>query len=185
ALGQRSASEKGPSQNSKRTLQGVLGDKFLDVKNEEHAAIRQALAKGYKSEMRSEARRLQSFLLFQKSFLWCPKELASAGFYYTGVGTSVQCFCCGLVICTGNIQTQPLEGHITRSPACGFVQGKDVGNIPKYEIRVQQPEGPQRDLREYVTEEARLHSFRDWPFYARIQSDKLSAAGFYFTGEKP
>ncbi|XP_041424635.1 baculoviral IAP repeat-containing protein 1b-like [Xenopus laevis] len=158
--------------------------KFFDVKNQEHAAIRQAFGKGYKFEMRSEARRLQSFLSLKQSSLWCPKAMARAGFYFTGVDVSVQCFCCGLVICTGSIQTLPLESHTTHNPCCGFLQGKDVGNIPKYEIRVQKPEVPQRDLQEYAAEESRLNSFKDWPFYARIQPDKLSAAGFIFTGEK-
>ncbi|OCU02365.1 baculoviral IAP repeat-containing protein 1 [Xenopus laevis] len=157
---------------------------YLDELNEENEAIRQKVGKGYRFEMRSEARRLQSFLSFVKFSSWCPKAMASAGFYFTGVERSVQCFCCGIVFCTSSFRNQPLDDHMKRSPACGFLQGKDVGNIPKYEIRVQQPGGPQRDLQEYAAEESRLNSFKDWPFYARIQPDKLSAAGFFFTGIK-
>ncbi|OCU02363.1 hypothetical protein XELAEV_18008126mg [Xenopus laevis] len=153
-------------------------------KNEEHAAIRQQLGSSYNFQMRSEARRLQSFLSYIKLSSWCPKQMAGAGFYCTGVEHSVQCFCCGLVFCTSSLRTPPLEDHVKHNPACGFIQGKDVGNIPKYEIRVQKPDGNQRDLQEYAAEESRLNSFKKWPFYARIKPLELSSAGFFFTGTR-
>ncbi|KAE8635934.1 hypothetical protein XENTR_v10002790 [Xenopus tropicalis] len=159
-------------------------NQLTSEKNKEHAAIRQQLGSSYNFKMRSEARRLQSFLSYIKLSSWCPKQMAAAGFYFTGVELSVQCFCCGLVFCTSSLRTPPLEDHVKHNATCGFVQGKDVGNIPKYEIRVQQPDSSQRDLQEYEAEELRLKSFTGWPFYARIVPSELSSAGFLFTGTR-
>ncbi|KAM4808283.1 LOW QUALITY PROTEIN: baculoviral IAP repeat-containing protein 1 [Rhinophrynus dorsalis] len=153
-------------------------------KTEEFAAIRQQLGTNYNYEMRSEAKRLKSFLSYRKLSSWCPKAMASAGFYFTGLDQSVQCFCCGLVFCTTSLRTPPYEDHVKHNPACGFIQGRDVGNIPKYKVRVQPSVNDQRDVQEYTAEESRLQSFTDWPFYARIQPDKLSSAGFFFTGRR-
>ncbi|KAM8960820.1 baculoviral IAP repeat-containing protein 1-like [Pelodytes ibericus] len=156
-------------------------------KKKENAAIREEVMRqnpGYKLEMRSEVRRLQSFLSYTSFSTWCPKKMASAGFFFTGVKSSVQCFCCGLVLCTSSLRTSPYENHVKHNPACGFIQGKDVGNIPKYEVRVQLPENDQVDLQEYVREESRLMSFASWPCYAGIIPAELASAGFFYAGKK-
>ncbi|KAM4808284.1 baculoviral IAP repeat-containing protein 1-like [Rhinophrynus dorsalis] len=154
------------------------------VLNRKFAAIRQQLGNSFNFEMRSEAKRLKSFLSYNKLSSWCPSAMANAGFYFTGVDLSIQCFCCGLILCVTSLRKQPYENHVKHNPACGFIQGRDVGNIPKYEVRVQPSENDQRDVQEYTAEESRLQSFTDWPFYARIQPDKLSIAGFFFTGRR-
>ncbi|KAM8960819.1 baculoviral IAP repeat-containing protein 1-like [Pelodytes ibericus] len=152
--------------------------------NKKHAAIRQQLGKRYNFEMRSEARRLKSFHKYKKLSSWCPKLMAKAGFFFTGVDLSVQCFCCGLVFCTTSVRTPPYEDHVKHNPACGFIQGRDVGNIPKYEVRVQLPENGQGERKEFISEKSRLTSFASWPFYNRIQPDELTRAGFFFTGTR-
>ncbi|XP_053331400.1 LOW QUALITY PROTEIN: baculoviral IAP repeat-containing protein 1 [Spea bombifrons] len=152
--------------------------------NEKHAAIRQQLGNKYNFEMRNEVRRLKSFYTFKKLSSWCPKLMAAAGFFFTGVELSVQCFCCGLVFCTASLSTPPYEDHIKHNPTCAFIRGKDVGNISKYDMRVQLPEHNQEKLGEFIEEEIRLTSFVGWPFYAKIPSDILAKAGFFFTGKK-
>ncbi|KAM4707160.1 baculoviral IAP repeat-containing protein 1-like [Discoglossus pictus] len=134
--------------------------------------------------MRSESKRLKSFLSYDKLSSWSPMEMASAGFYFTGTERSVQCFCCGLVFCATSVRTSPYENHCKNNPTCGFIQGKDIGNIPKYDVRVQSITKVQMNLQDYELEESRLNSFSYWPFYARIQPAVLACAGFYFTGRK-
>ncbi|CAH2296954.1 baculoviral IAP repeat-containing 1 [Pelobates cultripes] len=153
--------------------------------NAKYAAIRQQLGNSYNASMRSETRRLKSFHSYIKLSSWCPKLMANAGFYFTGVEHSVQCFCCGLVFCTTSLRIPPYEDHVKHNPTCMFIQGKDVGNIPKYEVRVQQSETDGTNLQpspQFTTEESRQTTFSGWPFYARTQPAELARAGFFFTG---
>uniref|UniRef100_A0A8C5LM73 Uncharacterized protein n=1 Tax=Leptobrachium leishanense TaxID=445787 RepID=A0A8C5LM73_9ANUR len=170
----------------KKTMSFLTIDfqQYAAEENQKNAAIRQQLGKSYNIEMRSEAARLKSFLSYKKLSSWCPKLMASAGFYFTGVEHSVQCFCCGLVFCSSSLRTPPYEDHVRHNPNCDFIQGKDVGNIPKYEVRVQLLEINHKDLKEFITEESRVISFGNWPFYARIQAEELARTGFFFTGSK-
>uniref|UniRef100_A0A8B9PHH7 Uncharacterized protein n=1 Tax=Apteryx owenii TaxID=8824 RepID=A0A8B9PHH7_APTOW len=100
------------------------------------------------------------------------RKMVAAGFYHTGVESSVQCFCCRLVL---------FRFH----PMCEFVLGKEVGNISKY-ICVQYLEkNAAEHIYRYNEEEARLQSFDGWPFYARgTQPALLDRVGFFFTAER-
>ncbi|XP_056395499.1 baculoviral IAP repeat-containing protein 1-like isoform X2 [Hyla sarda] len=158
--------------------------KFVADSNARHVSIRQHLGIAYNVKMRLEARRLKSFIPGHKLSSWAPTEMASAGLYFTGVDNSMQCFCCGIVLCCTSLKLHPHEEHLHFSPSCGFIQGKDVGNVSKYEVRVQTSETGQECLQAYSTEEARLSSFTNWPFYSRIQPVLLARAGFYFTGRR-
>ncbi|XP_053555686.1 baculoviral IAP repeat-containing protein 1 [Bombina bombina] len=154
---------------------------MISEKNKEFSDIRQQLGNSYNAKMRSESWRLKSFLSFNKLSSWCPKAMASAGFYFTGTDRSVQCFCCGLVFCSTSLRTPPYEDHLKHNPTCGFIQGKDVGNISKYDVRVHSPITEQES---YSDEESRLNSFTDWPFYVKVQPSDLAHAGFFFTGRR-
>nr|XP_033784849.1 baculoviral IAP repeat-containing protein 1-like [Geotrypetes seraphini] len=160
-------------------------NKYVQQAEDEHVKIREQLQKDYKYQMRSESNRLKSFFSFDPCSTWSPQEMASAGFYNTGVKNSIQCFCCGLILCTQSISVTPLAKHQKFQLDCEFLQGKDVGNIPKYEVRVQNPEGdPAEDSGKYKTQEARLKSYKSWPFYVKMQPTLVAAAGFFFTGVK-
>uniref|UniRef100_A0A7M4FR55 NACHT domain-containing protein n=1 Tax=Crocodylus porosus TaxID=8502 RepID=A0A7M4FR55_CROPO len=134
----------------------------------EYQEIREQLQRGYNPSMRNECKRLKTFFPYDSGSSWAPTEMAAAGFYYTGVKLS------------------PDSGHKKFRPQCDFVQGKEVGNILRYDIRVQSvEESPAEPTDRYKEEEARLQSFEAWPFYARgTQPAVLSSAGFFFTGEK-
>ncbi|XP_063819963.1 baculoviral IAP repeat-containing protein 1-like [Pseudophryne corroboree] len=160
-----------------------FGTDFNIDEHKRHVAIRQQLGTSYNFEMRCEARRLRSFQSL-KMACWCPKEMASAGLYFTGVSYSVQCFCCGIVFIYKPLRTTPRKYHANYNPACSFIKGEDMGNISKYEVRVQPSPTDQESLQEYSTEVSRLNSFINWPFYARIQPAQLASAGFFFTGRR-
>ncbi|KAM4707159.1 baculoviral IAP repeat-containing protein 1 [Discoglossus pictus] len=168
----------------KRSFLNINISHVAAERNKEFADIRRQLRKSYKFEMRSESMRLKSFLQYDKLSSWCPKAMASAGFYFTGIARSVQCFCCGLAFCTASLRTPPYEDHVKHNPTCWFIQGKNVGNIPKYDVRVQPSEKTQGGMQGYTSEESRLSSYKDWPFYARIQTAEFARAGFYFTGRR-
>ncbi|NXN46196.1 BIRC1 protein, partial [Rhinoptilus africanus] len=152
----------------------------------EFQEIRGQLQNSYNPTMRNEHNRLKSFLSYKPRSSWSWTEMAAAGFYHTLVKSSVQCFCCGLVLFTTKVRCTPYEQHKKFCPTCEFVLGKEVGNISKYDIRVQKSEkNPAEDAHRYSTEDARLQSFDGWPFYAReTKPDVLARAGFFFTGKK-
>ncbi|XP_051028384.1 baculoviral IAP repeat-containing protein 1b-like isoform X1 [Acomys russatus] len=154
--------------------------------DEEDHQERMKMKKGFNSRMRSEARRLKTFVNYESFRSWTPQDMAAAGFYLTGVKLAVQCFSCSLILFGTSIRKLPIISHKKLRPECEFLLGKDVGNIGKYDVRVK---GPARTLRggraRYQEEEARLESFESWPFYAHGTSPRvLSAAGFVFTGER-
>ncbi|XP_069080442.1 baculoviral IAP repeat-containing protein 1-like [Pleurodeles waltl] len=158
---------------------------LVAVCEQEFQRIRLQQQPGYKHGMRSELKRLRTFISFQPVSSWSPQEMASAGFYNTGVASSVQCFCCGLVLCSTSLRIPPRSDHLKRQPDCGFIQRKDVGNIPLYEVRVQVPrEAPGQSVERYRAEEERSDSFKSWPPYARADPAALARAGFFFTDFK-
>ncbi|XP_069818939.1 baculoviral IAP repeat-containing protein 1-like [Dendropsophus ebraccatus] len=169
---------------SKCSVGNINIPKYVADRNAKHTAVRQHLGTGYNVQMRWEARRLKSFILGNNLFSWAPLEMAGAGLYFTGVDDSMQCFCCGIVLFCTSLKSPPHKEHLHFNHSCGFIQGKDVGNISKYEVRVQTSQMGQECLQAYSTEEARLGSFTNWPFYARIPPVQLASAGFYFTGRR-
>ncbi|XP_078531419.1 baculoviral IAP repeat-containing protein 1-like [Lissotriton helveticus] len=160
--------------------------KYMIPKMEkEYLEIKRALPKTYNFKMRSELERLTSFLSLKPLSPWSPTKMASAGFFSTGLKDSIQCFCCGLIFCTTSLGRQPYEDHLKHRPDCKFIQGQEIGNIGKYEVRVQKAEENfVQNSEEYGSENARLDSFKQWPFYARIDPGVLAGAGFFFKGKR-
>ncbi|XP_060241609.1 baculoviral IAP repeat-containing protein 1b-like isoform X2 [Meriones unguiculatus] len=168
-------------------LLGVDALRILKRQHEEDHKERMKMKKGFNSQMRSEARRLKTFVIYESFKSWTPQDMAAAGFYHTGVKLGVQCFCCSLILFSTRLKNLPIEIHKKLRPECEFLLGKDVGNIGKYDIRVKSPEKTLRSGKAQLKqeEEARLESFEKWPFYAHGTSPRgLSAAGFVFTGER-
>lgn len=156
--------------------------KSVQFADEKHRKIREQLPRGPNYSMRSELKRLKSVLAQDPLSSWSPKEIAHAGFFRTGLENSCQCFCCGLILCKQSLFTTPMDQHRKCNPDCDFVKGNDVGNISKYEVRVQL-NTCQASHREAMEEEqTRLQSFSGWPVYALVESSFLSQAGFFFTG---
>uniref|UniRef100_A0A8C8UAW3 Uncharacterized protein n=1 Tax=Peromyscus maniculatus bairdii TaxID=230844 RepID=A0A8C8UAW3_PERMB len=163
-------------------LLGVDAVQFAKSLEEEYHQERVKMKKGFNSHMRSEAKRLKTFVTYDTFRSWPPQDMAAAGFYFTGVKLGVQCFCCSLILFGTSLRKTPVESHRRLRPGCEFLLGKDVGNIGKYDISVKSPEKLRGGKARYQEEEARLESFENWPFYAHGTSPRvLSAAGFVFT----
>nr|XP_009942231.1 PREDICTED: baculoviral IAP repeat-containing protein 1 [Opisthocomus hoazin] len=160
--------------------------KFTKDMEAEFQEVRKQLQNSYNPTMRNEHKRLKSFLSYTSYSSWSLTEMAAAGFYHTLVKSSVQCFCCGLVLFATKVRCTPYEQHKKFCPTCEFILGKEVGNISKYDIRVQKLEKiPAEYTYKYSTEDKRLQSFDGWPFYASgTKPDLLARAGFFFTGKK-
>ncbi|KAG8598494.1 hypothetical protein GDO81_002633 [Engystomops pustulosus] len=152
---------------------------------EQHRQIREQLPTQPNYSMRSEIKRLKSHWTLDPFSSWSPQELASAGFFRTGVGNSSQCFCCGLVLCAQSLTSTLMEKHEKFNPSCAFIQGQDVGNIPIYDIRVKPMEIIPEDVLESMgNEQNRQQSYSHWPVYALIKPSSLAEAGFFFTGTR-
>uniref|UniRef100_A0A8C8UA97 Uncharacterized protein n=1 Tax=Peromyscus maniculatus bairdii TaxID=230844 RepID=A0A8C8UA97_PERMB len=164
-------------------LLGVDAAQLTKRQQEEDHKEQIKMKTGFNSHMRSEAKRLKTFVTYDTFRSWTPQDMAAAGFYFTGVKLGVQCFCCSLILFCTSLRKTPIESHRRLCPGCEFLLGKDVGNIGKYDIRVKSPEKLRGGKARYQKEEARLESFENWPFYAHGTSPRvLSAAGFVFTG---
>ncbi|XP_066559016.1 baculoviral IAP repeat-containing protein 7 [Amia ocellicauda] len=151
------------------------------------------------SRMRSEGERLGTFRFWSSDAPVSATDLAKAGFYFLGTGDKVQCFCCGGILRHWVQGDSPLEEHKRHFPTCGFILGRDVGNIPHIssspdsvdgQILSQlqrmtvedQVAGGHAVYPEMETEEARLTTFHNWPTSASVQPEILARAGFFYTG---
>uniref|UniRef100_A0A670XT97 NLR family apoptosis inhibitory protein n=1 Tax=Pseudonaja textilis TaxID=8673 RepID=A0A670XT97_PSETE len=162
--------------------------KIMEEMELEYRQIRKQLRRGFNPRMRSEAKRLKTFLSLPSDCKsgWAPSEMAAAGFYYTSVKTAIQCFCCGLVLLARSLERPPFVEHKKLWSSCKFILGEEVGNICKYDIRVQNPENNSLEVKNKHKEmESRLESFTNWPSYCKeIQPALLANAGFFYTGIK-
>ncbi|XP_069887400.1 baculoviral IAP repeat-containing protein 1 [Dipodomys merriami] len=170
-------------------LSGFLGTDLVQLRkevDEEQHRARKEVKKGFNAHMRNEEKRLKTFMTYNLDRCWTPQEMAAAGFYFTGIKSEIQCFCCSLILFDTNFWKLPLGEHKKFHPDCEFLLGKDVGNISKYDVRVKSPAWELKgDKAKYQEEEARLESFQTWPFYVQgIPPQELSAAGFAFTGKR-
>lgn len=136
--------------------------------------------------MCSEEARLKSFHNWPPYGLLTPKELASAGLYYTGVGDQVACFCCGGKLKNWEPGDRAWSEHKRHFPKCFFVLGRDVGNVSTDSIcaelgrsclnNEQHPRNP--SMAEY---ERRIQTFLAWIY--PVNKEHLAEAGFYSTGK--
>ncbi|KAF1525393.1 UNVERIFIED_CONTAM: E3 ubiquitin-protein ligase XIAP, partial [Eudyptes robustus] len=135
--------------------------------------------------MCSEESRLKSFHSWPLNGQLTPKELANAGFYYTGVGDQVACFCCGGKLKKWEPSDRAWSEHKRHFPKCFFVLGRDVGNVPSESIHdelgrsglnnAQHPRNP--SMAKYGR---RLQTFLTWIY--PVDKEQLAKAGFYSIG---
>eukprot|EP00061_Rhincodon_typus_P003080 g19224.t1 len=117
-------------QSSVPLLNFNMAEFVAQVDEDDDAFCRQR-ERGYNPRMRSELRRLKSFESYPSFSTWSPEDMAGVGFYYTGQKTSVQCFCCGGILCSTSVTKTPRSEHQRFEPDCGFLKMLDVGDIPK------------------------------------------------------
>jgi len=81
---------------------------------------------GYQS-LYSDRRDLDVLEVRKETFIFYPQSsiptarIAAAGFYYTGEGYTIKCFCCKLTVTRLANRADPLEVHRSRAPDCPFV----------------------------------------------------------------
>ncbi|NWS76704.1 XIAP ligase, partial [Crotophaga sulcirostris] len=135
--------------------------------------------------MCSEETRLKSFHDWPLDGHLTPKELANAGFYYTGVGDQVACFCCGGKLKKWEPSDRAWSEHKRHFPKCFFVLGRDVGNVPSESVHddlgrsglnnAEHPRNP--SMAKYGR---RLQTFLTWIY--PVDKERLAEAGFYSIG---
>ncbi|KAM6056718.1 E3 ubiquitin-protein ligase XIAP isoform 1-T1 [Theristicus caerulescens] len=125
--------------------------------------------------MCSEETRLKSFHNWPLNSQLMPEELANAGFYYTGVGDQVACFCCGGKLKKWEPSDRAWSEHKRHFPKCFFVLGRDVGNVPSESIPAEHPRNP--SMAKYGR---RLQTFLTWIY--PVDKEQLAEAGFYSIG---
>ncbi|KAM4886376.1 E3 ubiquitin-protein ligase XIAP isoform 4-T11 [Sylvia borin] len=132
--------------------------------------------------MCSEETRVKSFHNWPLNGQLTPQELANAGFYYTGVGDQVACFCCGGKLKNWEPSDRAWSEHKRHFPKCLFVLGRDVGNVSSESIpaelgisdlnNAQHPRNP--SMAKYGK---RLQTFLSWIY--PVDKEQLAEAGFY------
>ncbi|XP_053396720.1 putative inhibitor of apoptosis [Mercenaria mercenaria] len=130
--------------------------------------------------MKYEWARYESFKTYPKSAPHFPSTLARDGFYYTGDGTFVTCFCCGNRLDTAEHENIA-EAHRHRSPNCRFARGESSANVPINHRAVDSRTGLNGNPR-YDTEASRRDSYRSWPQTSPAITMQLAEAGFYYVG---
>jgi len=92
---------------------------------------------GYQSLYSEERRDLHLLEVRKETFIFYPSssiltaDIAAAGFYYTGEGYTIRCYCCKLTVTRLNSDDNPFSVHQSRAPNCPFVR-KTVtqGGVP-------------------------------------------------------
>lgn len=134
--------------------------------------------------MCSEEARLKSFQNWPDYAHLTPRELASAGLYYTGADDQVQCFCCGGKLKNWEPCDRAWSEHRRFFTNCFFVLGQHINvrsesgvssdrNFPN---STNSPRNPA--MAEY---EARIVTFGTWT--SSVNKEQLARAGFYALGK--
>ncbi|XP_067676813.1 baculoviral IAP repeat-containing protein 7-like [Haliotis asinina] len=155
--------------------------------------------------MKQEANRFSSFdTNWPRQNTPDPRDLARAGFYFTGTVDRVQCVFCRGILRNWDEDDVPMEEHRRHFPMCPFVMGLNVGNVPDPTaiisanrssefMNVTQPAAVVSDASlgivtdrprhpQYAVEASRVSSFRNWPNGKEQTPQMLSKAGFFYAG---
>ncbi|XP_078506766.1 baculoviral IAP repeat-containing protein 2-like [Lissotriton helveticus] len=136
---------------------------------------------GARKKMKRELDRLDSFERWPSAAQAFCADLASAGFFYVGPEDRVQCFSCQGMLNCRILRGAAMQEHRKYNPHCHFAMGRKVGNIPKPQPVVENPEASMRRMaaRPDMAEACmREHSFLGWP-KDKVHPRKLARAGFY------
>ncbi|XP_029463732.1 E3 ubiquitin-protein ligase XIAP isoform X2 [Rhinatrema bivittatum] len=137
--------------------------------------------------MISEEARLMTFQNWPAYSPITPRELTSAGLYYTGMEDQVACFCCGGILKNWEPGDQAWTEHKRHFPKCLFVLGRTLGNVANRSNSVEFgssfPNAPGfPKCPDMVQYEARLKTFETW--IHTVNKEQLAKAGFYRLGNE-
>lgn len=159
-------------------------------------------------DMENEEQRIHSF---QRNNGWSgavdPRKLAAAGFYFTGIDDKVKCFACDVSLWCWEPEDDPISEHLKKEPECPYLSrltSRLTSRLRSSHIPVtttskatdvfyqSRPNYTETTVRKdhkkmtpnYAREQARLHTFINWPKECPVQPKELIDAGFYYTGEE-
>ena len=139
-----------------------------------------------------EADRIRSFVGWPLNESVHPEQLARVGFVYTGEGSLVQCFQCGVRYRNWLKGDIPLSVHQRCNPRCAFLQtlssktisSLDKANrshVPDFSIDAQN-EIITLEFPDYSDQATRLQSFKYWG--GVLPKEELAEAGFYMIARR-
>ena len=132
---------------------------------------------------KSEAERLKSFVGWPLNESVHPEQLVRVGFVYTGEGSLVQCFQCGVRYRNWLKGDIPLNVHHRCNPDCVFLRtlsckSKSSSLERPQELTVNnQSENFSLGFPNYTDQATRLQSFKYWG--GVLPKEELAEAGFY------
>ncbi|XP_006814869.1 baculoviral IAP repeat-containing protein 7-like [Saccoglossus kowalevskii] len=80
--------------------------------------------------LKSEYKRLLTYIYWPKNAAVLPEDLSRAGFYYCGSDDRAQCFSCSGILKNWSPGDVPMVEHRRYFPNCPFIRGLEVGNEP-------------------------------------------------------
>jgi hypothetical protein len=153
-------------------------------------------------QMRCEKERLNTFYDWPEGAWQTPKNLAEAGFFYTGSNDRTQCAFCRGILRNWEPNDVPIVEHGKHFEVCPFILGRNVQNIPipqRQPITAASLPTPKEDVglgimtqrpknNDYALEVNRLKSF-EHPGWTSTRNEincpsslLLMKAGFFYTG---
>lgn len=151
----------------------------------------------YNEKYANSSARLHSFAPWHLGHIATSYQLASVGFFYTGIGDRVQCFSCGLTHDHWKSGDIPLIIHRKYSPFCRFLHElihkgtsppaplpplSSPASILDSEATSGPTSLPVRDLSlpDWANEQTRLKSFKYLPKDVPVSRGECARVGFYF-----
>ncbi len=136
----------------------------------------------------SSSLRLHTFSNWQYSNLITSYQLASAGFFYTGHGSRVECFSCGLTHQDWKRGDLPLHVHRQQSPNCPFIGSllskESPGSLESVVGTQQQPptpsDYPASRAPDYSSLTVRIRSFKHLARNFPVSGERCAEAGLFF-----
>ncbi|XP_052238449.1 uncharacterized protein LOC127849738 [Dreissena polymorpha] len=133
------------------------------------------------------------------------REFVPRGFFYTGIGDLVRCFCCGIGLKDFSDGDNPLMEHVKHSRNCAFLVecfgSREELHRYAQTISTREPEDIRRQQRQQYNSlqgrnvigyrarheslrslQARLDTFTNWPLHLTQRPYQLADAGLYYTG---
>ena len=136
----------------------------------------------------SSSLRLHSFSNWLHSNVITSYQLASAGFFYTGRGSRVECFSCGLTHQDWKRGDLPLHVHRQQSPNCPFISsllskesvGSLVSVVPQQQQTAMPSDYPASRTPDYCSLNVRIRSFKHLAINFPVSGEKCAEAGLFF-----
>ncbi|CAC5382816.1 XIAP [Mytilus coruscus] len=113
-----------------------------------------------------------------------PRNLSESGYFYTGEGDIVRCFCCDLGLAEWDESDDPWTEHARHSPRCWFLlrtKGKDF--VEKIQLAWRKIYNPKHAA--YDDKLSRMATFEGvWRSDIEQTPEILADAGFFYEGEE-